>query len=128
MSAPPPPAAFSSAAPSKAPEQVTIRQVEFSAVAPKTLTKGDYSVLSVIMYEPSHRQIVENLIREMADEAQEKRSGVHSVADGAEIRVMLTSPDIELEDSEEIRVWNGGYQDFSFAVLLPEDYKKRHKA
>ena len=125
MSAPPPPAAFSSAAPSKAPEQVTIRQVEFSAVAPKTLTKGDYSVLSVIMYEPSHRQIVENLIREMADEAQEKRSGVHSVADGAEIRVMLTSPDIELEDSEEIRVWNGGYQDFSFAVLLPEDYKKR---
>ena len=125
MSAPPPPAAFSSAAPSKAPEQVTIRQVEFSAVAPKTLTKGDYSVLSVIMYEPSHRQIVENLIREMADEAQEKRSGVHSVADGAEIRVMLTSPDIELVDSEEIRVWNGGYQDFSFAVLLPEDYKKR---
>ena len=120
-----PQAAFSEAQEPESGEELSVRRVEFSAIAPKRLVKGDYTLLSVVMYEKSHRRIVEQIIREMDAEAQEKRSGVHQVEDGAEIRVVLSSPDLELEDNEETRIWAGEYLDFSFAVFLPEDFKKR---
>ena len=104
---------------------VDIRQVEFSAIAPKTLIKGDYTMINIIMYEEAYRHVVDAAIQEVDTPVQEKRSGIIKVQDEAQIRVVLTSPDIEIEDNEETGIWQGGHLDFSFAVFLPDDYSKR---
>lgn len=108
-----------------APTQVDLKQVQFSAVAPKSLVKGDYSMIDVVMYEESFRSAVDKLIADADGPVQEAKSGFVRVADNAVVRICLMSPDLELEDNEEERVWQGGYLDFSFAVMLPEQYKKR---
>lgn len=101
--------------------EVDIRKVQFSAIAPKALVKGDYSLINVVMYEDEYRYAVEELLQQSA---QEVKSGIHKVKTGSTIKIILTSPDIETEDNEEIQVWSGDYLNFSFAVMLPEDYEK----
>ena len=103
---------------------INIRSVEFSAIAPKQLSTGEYSIINIVMYEKSSRDIVDSIIREMDEPAQESRSGTHSVKDGSSIKVVLKSPDISIDDNEETGVWQGDYLDFSFAVSLPEQFKK----
>lgn len=107
------------------PSQVEISKVYFSAVAPKRLTKGDYSIIDILMYEESCRQVVDELIAEAEDPVQEKKSGLYKVEMNSDVRIVLTSPDIEIEDNEESATWYGDHLHFSFAVSLPEDYKKR---
>ena len=89
------------------------------------MTKGDTSVIDLVMYEPEYRKIVDQIIREAEEETQEKRGGVFAVGTGSHIRVELTSPDLTLEDCCEEGIWRGKYLSFSFAVYLPEEYKKR---
>ena len=100
-------------------------EAEFSAVAPRKMTKGECSVIDIVMYEPEYRKIVDRLIREAEGEVQEKRSGIHEIEKGSRIRIELTSPDLELEDCIEEGTWRGKYLAFSFPVYVPEDYKKR---
>ena len=102
-----------------------VSEAEFSAVAPRKMTKGDTSVIDLVMYEPEYRKIVDQIIREAEEETQEKRGGVFAVGTGSHIRVELTSPDLTLEDCCEEGIWRGKYLSFSFAVYLPEEYKKR---
>ncbi len=102
-----------------------LRKVEFSAVAPKYLRKGDYTILHVVMYEKAFRDIVEELKNEMEGSVQETRSGVREVSRNSMVRVNLTSPDIAIEDNEMVLEWQGDYLDFAFSVLLPEGYRKR---
>ena len=101
---------------------VEIKKVEFSAVAPKTLTKGDYTVIKVIMYENAFRHMVDDMLKETD---QETKSGVHKVSEGSEIKVILNSPDISIDDNTEVQTWQGEYLNFTFAVFLPEQYTKR---
>ena len=109
------------------PEQtsLTMDRVEFSAVAPKTLCKGDYSILHLMMYETAFRREVDALLEQADRPMRETKAGVLQVQRNKTIRVVLTSPDVEIADGEEQRVWQGGYLDFSFAVLLPAQYRKR---
>jgi len=104
---------------------VALRKVEFSAIAPKKLVKGNYTVIHVIMYEGAFRHIVDSKLRESDEPAQEERSGIHEVKDGSQIKIILVSPDITIEDNTETGTWQGGHLDFSFAVFLSEQYKKR---
>lgn len=113
--------------PSSAGEQtvVDLRKVQFSAVAPKTMVKGDYTMIDIVMYEDAFRYTVDLLMKDADEPVREIRSGVLKVQDGAVIRICLTSPDIDIEDNEEVRQWQGDYLEFSFAVFLPERYRKR---
>lgn len=104
---------------------VEIRKVEFSAVAPKNLVKGDYATINVLMYEITFRHIVDELAEMIEFFSQETKSGTHMVKQGSVIKVVLTSPDIMIYDNEEIRVWGGEYLNFIFAIFLPEQYPKR---
>lgn len=104
---------------------VKLHKVQFSAIAPKVLTKGEYTIISVIMYEESYRYIVDELINAMNEPAQETRSGVQKVNEGAEIKIELNSSDLSIEDNIETGIWQGDYLDFSFALHLPTDFKKR---
>ena len=106
-------------------EPVTLQKTEFSAIAPKAIEKGDYSIIDVIMYEESCRHIVDEMMHSRDEPAQEARSGVQQAAIGSRIRIELSSPDLEIEDNTETGIWQGGHLDFSFALFVPEDYPKK---
>lgn len=104
---------------------VNISEVEFSAVAPKKLTKGETSIIDFVMYEEAYRKVVDQILRDAEGEVQEKKSGVLEVGKGSRIRIVLSSPDLELEDNVEEGVWRGKYLEFNLAVYVPEDFSKR---
>lgn len=106
---------------------VGLQKVQFSAIAPKVLTEGKYSIVRVIMYEESCRYIVDEMMRVMGEygPAQEQKSGIHRVSDGAKIKILLTSPDLMIEDNIETGTWRGDYLAFAFSVSLPENYNKQ---
>lgn len=104
---------------------VKLHKVQFSAIAPKVLIKGEYTIISVVMYEESCRHIVDELISAINEPTQETRSGVQKVNEGAVIKIVLNSPDLAIEDNTETGIWQGDYLDFSFALQLPPDFKKR---
>lgn len=103
---------------------INIRKVEFSAVTPKQILKGHYTIINLVMYEKEARHVVDAIINEMEEPAQESRSGIHNVKDGSSVKVVLVSPDITIDDNEETGIWQGNHLNFSFAVFLPEEYKK----
>lgn len=104
---------------------VTLDMVQFSAVVPKTFVKGDYSLIEIFMYEKDFRRVVDEALENADDPVKETRSGVLAAERKAKIKVVLSSPDIEIEDDTEIQTWEGDYLDFSFAVELPEHYSKK---
>ena len=104
---------------------VRLQKVEFSAIAPKTLLKGNYSILHVVMYEEAFRHIVDDLIRNSNEPTQEERSGLHKVTEGDKVKIILSSPNISIDDNLETGIWQGKHLDFSFAVFLPDDYINR---
>lgn len=78
---------------------VKLHKVQFSAIAPKISTKGEHTIINVIMYEESCRYIVDKLISTMDKPAQETRSGDQKVNEWAEIKIMLNSPDLSMENN-----------------------------
>lgn len=104
---------------------VELSQVEFSAVAPKRLVKGEYSIIDIVMYEEAYRHIVDEIHRQSDTETQEKRAGKMHVPVAADIKVSLDSPDLDIENNEICGVWQSSYLDFSFHVFLPDNYSKK---
>ena len=104
---------------------VALDKVQFSEVAPKTFVKGDYSVVEILMYEEAFRHVVQEAIDNADDPVKETKSGFLTAERETKITVMISSPDFEIEDNAESQIWQGGYLNFSFAVEVPEQYKKR---
>lgn len=104
---------------------VTLDKVQFSALAPKTFVKGDYSVIEIFMYEEAFRDVVQEAIANADDPIKETKSGILTAEREAKITVALSSPDVAIEDNTESQTWQGDYLSFSFAVEVPEQYKKR---
>ena len=104
---------------------VTLDKVQFSALAPKTFIKNDYSIIEIFMYEEAFRDVVQEAIANAEDPVKETKSGILTAEREAKITVTLSSPDIVIEDNTESQTWQGNYLNFSFAVEVPEQYKKR---
>lgn len=104
---------------------VTLDKVQFSAIVPKTFVKGDYSVIEIMMYEEAFRHVVQEAISNADDPVKETKSGVLIAEREAKITVVLSSPDVDIEDDTENQNWQGDYLNFSFAVEVPEQYTKR---
>lgn len=104
---------------------VTIDKVQFSAIVPKTFVKGDYSVIEIMMYEEAFRHVVQEAIANADDPVKETKSGILATERDARITIIISSPDIEIEDNSESQIWQGEYLNFSFAVEVPEQYTKR---
>ena len=107
------------------PPCIQIRKVDFSAVAPKNFVKGNRTIVNIVMYEKSFRHIVDELAERVDGSSQETRSGTHMVKQGSIVKVVLTSPDIVIDDNEEIQAWQGEYLNFIFAIFLSEQYPKQ---
>lgn len=106
-------------------DSLDISKVHFSAVAPKTFIRGEYTMIDIVMYEESFRKMVDEIISNSEVPVKETRSGTIHVSDNAMIKIQLYSPDILIEDNEEEQIWYREYLNFSFAIMLPENYTKR---
>ena len=104
--------------------QIDPDRVRFSAVAPRKITKGDYAIINIVMYEEMYRYIVDEMIAEAEEPVKETKSGFFQVRSGTMVKIVLQSTDLQVED-ELAQEWSGGYLDYSFGVLLPEDYRKK---
>lgn len=106
--------------------RLQLDEVFFSAIAPKTLLKGDYSIIDIYMYEKEFRHVVDKIIKEADNNVEEKKtSGVIEAERDAKITVVLSSKDIEIDDNREEQIWHGKYLNFSFAIELPDNYAKK---
>ncbi|MGI6095702.1 MAG: TIR domain-containing protein [Lachnospiraceae bacterium] len=105
--------------------QLEISKVHFSAVAPKTLEKEEYSLIDIVMFEDAFRSVVDDLIRDAEVPVKETRSGTVKVKEGAKVRIQLSSPDFMIDDDTEEQEWQREYLIFRFAVMLPEEFTKK---
>ncbi len=102
----------------------SISDVQFSVVAEKKVTNGDYLMVDLYMYEEAYRHVVKEALT-AAEDAKETRSGYHPVQDKSRVRVVLSSRDVPIEDGEEEQIWHGKYLHFTFAVEIPGDYARK---
>ena len=111
--------------------EVAVSNVEFSAIAPAKMKKGDYSIINILMYEEEYRNVADRILSQSGEKNVETPGGAMDISHSSKIRVTLYSPDIMPMPVhgnyvlEEERVWTGKYQNFSFSVNIPRDYKKR---
>ncbi len=100
----------------------TMDNVRFSAIASGKIAPGRYLPISLVMYEDAFRQQVDEIIRTHGKHAKEATSGYQLVARRSVVRVVLTSPEVTVQDSELEQVWNGKYLHFDFAAQIPGDF------
>ena len=111
--------------------EITVSNVEFSAIAPAKMKKGEYSIINILMYEEEYRNVADRILSQSEEKNVETPGGAMDISHSSKIRVTLYSPDIMPMPVhgnyvlEEERVWTGKYQNFSFSVDIPGDYKKR---
>lgn len=101
-----------------------VSKVNFSAVAPTSVVKGEYSLIDVIMYEEQFRKIVDDIIAQSEVEVKETKSSAVKVVENAKIKMIISTPDFEILDDTEEREWLGEYLDFSFSVMVPDCLEK----
>ena len=105
--------------------------MEFSAIAPAKMKKGEYSIINILMYEEEYRNVADRILSQSGEKNVETPGGAMDISHSSKIRVTLYSPDIMPMPVhgnyvlEEERVWTGKYQNFSFSVDIPGDFKKR---
>ena len=97
---------------------VKLQKVQFSAIAPKSLSRGEYSIINIIMYEESFRHVVQEFIANADEPVKVTRSGILTAEREAKITIVLSSPDIEIKDNTETQLWQGKYLNFSSNVCL----------
>jgi len=114
--------ALSAPAPIPAP---SINEVQFSAIAPETAEKGDYTMVQLYMYEQDYAYIVDEAAEEFDTSVVRKNSGIFEVEKHAKVKVILTSPDVEIIDNEAEQIWYGKYLVFDFAFELPYGFSKK---
>lgn len=101
-----------------------LNAVQFSAIAPQCFQKGHTSIVDILMYEENKRSIVETVKAEYDYPVKETHSGIQKVRENTRVRILLSSPDLELNDCFEEQTWCGGSLRFSFVVELPQNYPK----
>lgn len=104
---------------------VQLDKVFFSAVAPRSILKGEYSMIDIFMYEEDFKSVVEEVIANAENDVKETKSGMMRAGKESNIKVVLSSPDFTIEDNTEEQVWHGEHLVFSFAVEIPEDFQKK---
>lgn len=124
-SCPPPPQPVAVQAPMAQTEPVRISTVQFSALAPHTAIKGEYTLVQLFMYEQAFRSAVEEALQMAEMPMQEKKTGFYQIMDQTRVKVVLSCPDVEIPDDTVEQLWSGGYLVFDFALDIPSDFAKR---
>ena len=74
--------------------------------------------------EKDFRDEVDALIKAAEEPVHETRSGKVTAPRNAKVRIVLSSPDVNIDDYMEEGEWSGGYRVFGFPVQLPVDFDK----
>ena len=106
-------------------ESVRVDKVQFSAVAPQKAVKGEYTLVQLYMYEQAFRYAVDEALEMGEGPMQEKKTGIYQVKENTRVKVVLSSPDVEILDDTAEETWDGGYLCFDFALDIPPDCAKR---
>lgn len=105
-------------------EQPVMDALQVSALSPKQVVPGDYGLLDVVLYEKDCREAVERILQEH-QYAQEHPGGVHKADRGTEIDVVLSSPDVQIDEPRQTQRWQGEYLRFSFDYFVPEEHPRQ---
>lgn len=106
-------------------DNVSITQVQFNAIVPQRLIKGDYAIVNIFVYEEAYRFVVDRIITNSDPEVKEVFGGTYNIQKNTIIRIVLYSPDIELSDCDETQRWSGKYLTFSFPIKIENDFSKK---
>ncbi len=98
----------------------SVSDVQFSAVVKKNTTRGEYIPIDIVMYEDEFRRIIDEKL-EYGE--REVKGGYFRMAHQSIVKVVLAAKGVEIDNEEEKRIWQGKYLDFSFLVLVPENYE-----
>ena len=82
-------------------------------------------MIDISVYEESYRNIVEKIISNADNDVKEVIASSQDVADNTMIRIVLSSPDIQVTDCDETQKWQGKYLTYSFPVEIPTNYAKK---
>lgn len=111
--------------PKNPPPAPTLDQFHISAVTPRSVSAGNYGIVDVVLYEDAFRGVIDQILAEQEHGGKETLGGAHAAAKGTPIRVVLSSPDVTIDEPEETQVWQGKYLRFSFDFAVPEEYTKK---
>ena len=106
------------------PPAPPVSKVEFSAVVPQRVVKGEWNRIELCLYEEKFRRVVDRLKENAPQGAQELVGSPQEVAKDTEIRISLSSPDLQGAEAEETQVWIGSYLVFRFPIMVPRDYDR----
>ena len=101
------------------------QDVHFSVIAPRWFRRKAYTRIEMIMYEKQFRSFVEEAKKRFSEAVQETQSGNLRVAENTHVKVVLTSPDIALQEYIEEGIWFGEQLCLQFTVWVPENTKAR---
>lgn len=104
---------------------ISLDQVSFSAIVPKALSKDEYEIINLIVYEKEYRSVVNTMIETSDEPVKEVISRTMNMEQHAVVRVVIDAVGLEIDDNIEECRWDGGYINFSFAILIPTDYIKK---
>ncbi len=104
--------------------QIKLNQVQFSAVVPKQIVKGEYAMIDIAVYEETYRRIVDRIIANADGDVKEAIASAQEISENTMVRIVLSSPDLELTDCDETQKWQGRYLTYSFPVEIPNNYAK----
>jgi len=113
---------------SSSPVQPVLPQsddVQFRGAAPQNIRPGEYFNVKIMMYREDDYQRADRETAAVAAQAKEASSGIHQAKRGEQFRIVLQSPDLDLDSGEETLVWNGIFATADFEVFLPENYDRK---
>lgn len=110
---------------SACPAPALTDEVQFRGAAPATLSPGEYFPVKIMMYRENDYARADREGAALADKVKIASSSVFEAQKGQVFRLVLQSPDMEIEDNAGELRWNGTYAAADFEVLLPEDYEKK---
>ena len=118
---------FKTAAPpaSPAPETVTADDVQFRSTAPTTILPGEYFPVKIMMYREDDFARADRESAAVADQVKSASSSIFQAKRDQQFRIVLQSPDTELDCESQVLRWNGKFAAADFEVYLPEDFGKR---
>lgn len=107
------------------PETVTADDVQFRSTAPSTILPGEYFPVKIMMYREDDYQRADRESAAVADQVKSASSSIFQAKRDQQFRIVLQSPDIELDCESQMLCWNGKFATADFEVYLPEDFAKR---
>lgn len=108
----------------KTKSDFNISRVNFSATAPRKLSREAYNIIHLIVYEDEYRSVVNGIVHDKEIPQREIPGGTAEIEEDSVVKIILKSPDFELYYEEE-RLWKRKYIDFAIPIMLPSELRKK---